>query len=151
MNEAVVATYLAGGNTRRIRGALQPLLKAPPLSKSAVSRVVATLKDEISTSPFVPRAQNRLPCGCTRTTSRPFSLLPRNMALDTPPWRDQSSKGGWRVHEADAGEDIIGKPSGRRKRAFRDIPNLSFVKTSADPLGCASEIIHGHDAEPGWR
>src|SRR5438477_3108168 len=45
VNEAVVATYLAGGNTRRVRGALQPLLKAAPLSKSAVSRVVATLKD----------------------------------------------------------------------------------------------------------
>jgi putative transposase len=44
-NEAVIATYLAGGNTRRIRGAFQPLLKAAPLSKSAVSRVVATLKD----------------------------------------------------------------------------------------------------------
>ena len=45
VNEAVVATYLAGGNTRRIRGALQPLLKAAPLSKSAVSRVVVTLRD----------------------------------------------------------------------------------------------------------
>jgi putative transposase len=45
VNEAVVATYLAGGYTRRIRGALKPLLKAAPLSKSAVSRVVATLKD----------------------------------------------------------------------------------------------------------
>jgi putative transposase len=45
VNEAVAATYLAGGNTRRIRGALRPLLKAAPLSKSAVSRVVATLKD----------------------------------------------------------------------------------------------------------
>jgi putative transposase len=45
VNEAVIATYLAGGNTRRIRGALQPLLKAAPLSKSAVSRVVATLKE----------------------------------------------------------------------------------------------------------
>src|SRR3989475_424948 len=45
VNEAIVATYLAGRNTRRIRGALQPLLKAAPLSKSAVSRVVATLKD----------------------------------------------------------------------------------------------------------
>jgi putative transposase len=45
VNEAVIATYLAGGNTRRIRGALQPLLKAAPLSKSAVSRVIATLKD----------------------------------------------------------------------------------------------------------
>ncbi len=45
VNEAVIATYLAGGNTRRLRGALQPLLKAAPLSKSAVSRVIATLKD----------------------------------------------------------------------------------------------------------
>jgi transposase-like protein len=45
VNEAVVATYLAGGNTRRIRGALRPLLKAAPLSKSAVSRVIGTLKD----------------------------------------------------------------------------------------------------------
>jgi transposase-like protein len=45
VNEAIVATYLAGGNTRRIRGALQPLLKAAPLSKSAVSRVISTLKD----------------------------------------------------------------------------------------------------------
>jgi transposase-like protein len=48
VNEAIVATYLAGGNTRRIRGALQPLLKAAPLSKSAVSRVVATLKDGLA-------------------------------------------------------------------------------------------------------
>src|SRR2546422_5854234 len=45
VNEAVVATYLAGDNTRRVRGALQPLLKDAPLSKSAVSRVVATVKD----------------------------------------------------------------------------------------------------------
>jgi putative transposase len=35
VNEAIGATYLAGGNTRRIRGALQPLLKAARLSKSA--------------------------------------------------------------------------------------------------------------------
>src|SRR5262245_32955687 len=47
VNEAVVATYLAGGNTRRLRGALAPLLKAAPLSKSAVSRVVGTLKAEL--------------------------------------------------------------------------------------------------------
>src|SRR5713101_8507912 len=45
VNEAVIATYLAGGNQRRIRGALEPLLKAAPLSKSALSRVVGTLKD----------------------------------------------------------------------------------------------------------
>jgi len=49
VNEAIVATYLAGGNTRRIRGALRPLLKDAPLSKSAVSRVVATLKTELAT------------------------------------------------------------------------------------------------------
>jgi transposase-like protein len=42
------ATYLAGGNTRRIRGALQPLLKAAPLSKSAVSQVVASLKEGLA-------------------------------------------------------------------------------------------------------
>ena len=41
VNEAVIGTHLAGGNQRRIRGALQPLLKAAPLSKSAVSRIVA--------------------------------------------------------------------------------------------------------------
>src|SRR5438094_9011389 len=46
VNEAIVATYLAGGNTRRIRGALRPLLKNAPLSKSAVSRIVATLRGD---------------------------------------------------------------------------------------------------------
>jgi len=49
INEAVIATYLAGGNQRRIRGALHPLLKAAPLSKSAVSRIVATLKEGLTT------------------------------------------------------------------------------------------------------
>ena len=44
----MVGTYLACGNTRRIRRALQPLLKAAPLSKSAVSRVVGTLKDGLA-------------------------------------------------------------------------------------------------------
>jgi putative transposase len=34
VNEAIVATYLAGGNTRRIRGALQPLLKAAPSQRA---------------------------------------------------------------------------------------------------------------------
>ena len=47
INEAVVATYLAGGNMRRLRGALAPLLKAAPLSKSAVSRIVGTLKTDL--------------------------------------------------------------------------------------------------------
>lgn len=44
INEAIAGVYLAGGNTRRIRGALRPLLKNAPLSKSAVSRIVGTLR-----------------------------------------------------------------------------------------------------------
>ena len=40
---------MSGTNTRRIRGALKPLLKAAPLSKSAVSRVVSTLQSELET------------------------------------------------------------------------------------------------------
>src|SRR5439155_1587551 len=47
VNESVLAAYLSGANTRRIAGALRPLLKAAPLSKSAVSRVVGTLKGEM--------------------------------------------------------------------------------------------------------
>jgi putative transposase len=47
LNEAIVATYLSGTNTRRIRGALKPLLNAAPLSKSSVSRVVSTLQGEL--------------------------------------------------------------------------------------------------------
>jgi putative transposase len=46
VNEAVAGVYLSGGNTRRIRGALRPLLKNAPLSKSAVSRIVAGLRGE---------------------------------------------------------------------------------------------------------
>jgi putative transposase len=47
LNEAIAGAYLAGTNTRRIKGALRPLLKAAPLSKSAVSRVVGTLKGSL--------------------------------------------------------------------------------------------------------
>lgn len=47
VNAAVLATYLAGGNTRRLRGALAPLLHGAPLSRSAVSRIVATLKAQL--------------------------------------------------------------------------------------------------------
>src|SRR5438445_6185759 len=49
VNESVLAAYLSGANTRRIAGGLRPLLKAPPLSKRAVSRVVGTLKSELAT------------------------------------------------------------------------------------------------------
>lgn len=47
LNEAIAGAYLAGTNTRRVKGALRPLLKAAPLSKSAVSRVVGTLKGSL--------------------------------------------------------------------------------------------------------
>ena len=47
VNEAIAGVYLSGVNTRRLRGALRPLLKAAPLSRSAVSRVVATLKGDL--------------------------------------------------------------------------------------------------------
>jgi transposase-like protein len=49
VNEAILGTYLAGANTRRLRGALAPLLKAAPLSKSAVSRIVATAREALDT------------------------------------------------------------------------------------------------------
>jgi len=49
VNEAVAGVYLSGGNTRRIRGALRPLLRNAPLSKSAVSRIVTTLRGEWET------------------------------------------------------------------------------------------------------
>jgi transposase-like protein len=45
IDDAVLGCYLAGANSRRIRQALQPLLGTQHLSKSAVSRVVARLKD----------------------------------------------------------------------------------------------------------
>jgi transposase-like protein len=44
VNEAIVACYLAGANTRRVRKALEPLLGSSQLSKSAISRVVGKLK-----------------------------------------------------------------------------------------------------------
>jgi transposase-like protein len=45
VDDAVLGVYLAGGNSRRIRKALEPLLGTKHLSKSAVSRVVSRLKD----------------------------------------------------------------------------------------------------------
>jgi putative transposase len=44
VEEAVIRTYLAGTNTRRIQAALAPLLGRSPLSKSAVSRIVQRLE-----------------------------------------------------------------------------------------------------------
>lgn len=49
VDDAVLGVYLAGGNSRRIRKALEPLLGTKHLSKSAVSRVVSRLKNLFST------------------------------------------------------------------------------------------------------
>jgi transposase-like protein len=46
VDEAIVGVYLGGVNTRRIRGALAPLLRGAPLSKDAVSRLVGRLKGD---------------------------------------------------------------------------------------------------------
>jgi putative transposase len=46
VDEAILGAYLAGANTRRIRKALEPLLGSKHLSKSAVSRVAARLKEQ---------------------------------------------------------------------------------------------------------
>jgi putative transposase len=48
VDEALLGCYLAGINSRRIRRALQPLLGAAHLSKSAVSRVVTRLKAQFA-------------------------------------------------------------------------------------------------------
>jgi putative transposase len=49
VDEAILGVYLAGGNTRRIKGALAPLLRGGPLSKDAVSRLVGRLRGDFET------------------------------------------------------------------------------------------------------
>ena len=49
VDEAILGVYLAGGNTRRIKGALAPLLKDGPLSKDAVSRLVGRVREDFET------------------------------------------------------------------------------------------------------
>lgn len=46
VDEAIVGVYFSGGNTRRIRKGLAPLLGEKHLSKSAVSRLVQRLKGQ---------------------------------------------------------------------------------------------------------
>jgi putative transposase len=45
VEQSVLGVYLAGTNTRRIRGALEPLLSGAALSKSTVSRLVLRLEE----------------------------------------------------------------------------------------------------------
>ncbi len=49
LDEAILGVYLAGGHSRRIKGAPAPLLRGRPLSKDAVSRLVGRLLDEFET------------------------------------------------------------------------------------------------------
>jgi len=46
VDEALLGVYLSGANTRRIRGALAPLLRGTPLSKDAISRLVGRLRED---------------------------------------------------------------------------------------------------------
>ena len=46
VDEAILGIYLSGANTRRLRGALSPLLRGTPLSKDAVSRLVGRLRED---------------------------------------------------------------------------------------------------------
>jgi putative transposase len=48
VDTALLGAYLSGINTRRLRGALSPLLRGAPLSKDAVSRLVGRLRDEFT-------------------------------------------------------------------------------------------------------
>jgi putative transposase len=48
VDAALLGSYLSGINTRRLRGALAPLLRGAPLSKDAVSRLVGRLRDEFT-------------------------------------------------------------------------------------------------------
>ena len=49
VDEAILGVYLSGANTRRVRGALAPLLRGSPLSKDAVSRLVGRLAEDFKT------------------------------------------------------------------------------------------------------
>jgi putative transposase len=46
VDDGILGVYLAGANTRRLKGALAPLLGHAPLSRSAVSRVMRILREQ---------------------------------------------------------------------------------------------------------
>jgi putative transposase len=48
VDEAILGVYLSGTNTRRLRGALAPLLRGAPLSKDAVSRLIGRLREDFA-------------------------------------------------------------------------------------------------------
>jgi len=48
VNAALLQVYLCGGNSRRIRGALGPLLQSRAVSRSAISRIVQGLQAQVA-------------------------------------------------------------------------------------------------------
>jgi putative transposase len=48
VDEAILGVYLSGTNTRRLRGALAPLLRGAARSKDAVSRLVGRLREDFA-------------------------------------------------------------------------------------------------------
>ena len=59
VDEALLGCYFGGINTRRIRRALKPLFGEVHLSKSAVSRVVARVKEQVPTWQQRPLTEER--------------------------------------------------------------------------------------------
>ena len=51
VEQSLLGVYLSGSSTRRIRGALEPLLSGAALSKSAVSRLALRLAAGINPMP----------------------------------------------------------------------------------------------------
>jgi len=60
VDEALLGVYLSGTNTRRIRGALAPLLRGAPLSKDAISRLVGRLREDFESWARRDLAQHRI-------------------------------------------------------------------------------------------
>jgi len=60
VDAALIGAYLSGANQRRIKGALSPLLRGSPLSKSAISRVVGRLKSLFETWRSVSLKEQRI-------------------------------------------------------------------------------------------
>ena len=66
--------------------------------------------------------------------------LLRSKVSDTPLWRDQFSKGGWRARDPGAAEDIVGRLAGRRR-----LRGPHPLATSAQPLGRYAFGSSSHD------
>lgn len=60
VDEAILGVYLSGTNTRRIKGALAPLLCGGRLSKDAVSRLVGRLAEDFETWRHRDLAEDRI-------------------------------------------------------------------------------------------